>query len=219
MTWYPRSPGSRPHTPGAIRLNALLEKLGIDLPIIQAPMAGVSTPEMAAAVSNAGGLGSIGVGPVGRRDRPRDDRRRPGRDRSPVQRQRVLQPTRRRGSTPGGGVARSARPRVRPVRREAAGAIDGDLHELRRGRREARGAPGGTAQRSSASTSACPPASGSRPSATPGSCCSPRPRISTRGRPSPPPGSTRSSPRGTRRADTAACSTPRRRTIGSGRSP
>jgi nitronate monooxygenase len=35
----------------------------IDLPqIIQAPMAGVSTPEMAAAVSNAGALGSIGVG-------------------------------------------------------------------------------------------------------------------------------------------------------------
>jgi nitronate monooxygenase len=27
-------------------------------------MAGVSTPEMAAAVSNAGGLGSIGVGAV-----------------------------------------------------------------------------------------------------------------------------------------------------------
>ena len=35
----------------------------LELPkIIQAPMAGVSTPEMAAAVSNAGGLGSIGVG-------------------------------------------------------------------------------------------------------------------------------------------------------------
>lgn len=30
--------------------------------LIQAPMAGVSTPEMAAAVSNAGGLGSIAVG-------------------------------------------------------------------------------------------------------------------------------------------------------------
>lgn len=40
----------------------LLELLGIDWPIIQAPMAGTSTPEMAAAVSNAGGLGSIGVG-------------------------------------------------------------------------------------------------------------------------------------------------------------
>jgi nitronate monooxygenase len=40
----------------------LLEKLGIDLPIIQAPMAGVSNPVMAAAVSNAGALGSIGVG-------------------------------------------------------------------------------------------------------------------------------------------------------------
>jgi len=40
----------------------LLDTLGIDLPIIQAPMAGVSSPAMAAAVSNAGALGSIGVG-------------------------------------------------------------------------------------------------------------------------------------------------------------
>jgi nitronate monooxygenase len=46
-------------------VNALLQKLGITLPIIQAPMAGTSTPAMAAAVSNAGGLGSIGVGAVG----------------------------------------------------------------------------------------------------------------------------------------------------------
>jgi nitronate monooxygenase len=42
----------------------LLGTLGIDLPIIQAPMAGVSTPALAAAVSNAGALGSIGVGAV-----------------------------------------------------------------------------------------------------------------------------------------------------------
>jgi nitronate monooxygenase len=42
----------------------LLEMCAIDLPIIQAPMAGVSTPELAAAVSNAGALGSIGVGAV-----------------------------------------------------------------------------------------------------------------------------------------------------------
>ncbi len=41
---------------------ALLELLGIDLPIIQAPMAGVSTAAMAAAVAEAGALGSIGVG-------------------------------------------------------------------------------------------------------------------------------------------------------------
>lgn len=40
----------------------VLKKLGIELPIIQAPMAGVSTPALAAEVSNAGGLGSIGVG-------------------------------------------------------------------------------------------------------------------------------------------------------------
>ena len=45
-------------------MDPLLSKLGIELPIIQAPMAGVSTPEMAAAVSNAGGLGSLGVGAV-----------------------------------------------------------------------------------------------------------------------------------------------------------
>lgn len=40
----------------------VLDLLGIDWPIVQAPMAGTSTPEMAAAVSNAGALGSIGVG-------------------------------------------------------------------------------------------------------------------------------------------------------------
>ena len=40
----------------------LLDKLALRLPLVQAPMAGVSTPELAAAVSNAGALGSIGVG-------------------------------------------------------------------------------------------------------------------------------------------------------------
>jgi nitronate monooxygenase len=40
----------------------LFDRLGIDLPIIQAPMAGVSSPAMTAAVSNAGALGSIGAG-------------------------------------------------------------------------------------------------------------------------------------------------------------
>lgn len=34
--------------------------LGIDTPLIQAPMAGADTPELAAAVSKAGGLGSLG---------------------------------------------------------------------------------------------------------------------------------------------------------------
>ncbi|MFJ2366322.1 NAD(P)H-dependent flavin oxidoreductase [Pseudomonas sp. NPDC087697] len=42
----------------------LLELLDIQLPIIQAPMAGISSPAMAAAVANAGGLGSIGVGAI-----------------------------------------------------------------------------------------------------------------------------------------------------------
>lgn len=39
------------------------ELLGIDYPLLQAPMAeGISTPELVAAVSNAGGLGSLGAG-------------------------------------------------------------------------------------------------------------------------------------------------------------
>ena len=42
--------------------NPLLSLLNIELPIIQSPMVGVSTPKLAAAVSNAGGLGSIGIG-------------------------------------------------------------------------------------------------------------------------------------------------------------
>lgn len=40
----------------------LQEQLSLTIPLIQAPMAGVSTPELAAAVCNAGALGSIGVG-------------------------------------------------------------------------------------------------------------------------------------------------------------
>ena len=38
----------------------LCDLLGIVHPIIQAPMAGASTPEMAVAVANAGGMGSLG---------------------------------------------------------------------------------------------------------------------------------------------------------------
>src|SRR5690606_25981856 len=40
----------------------LFHTLGIPHPIIQAPMVGVSTPHLAAAVSSAGALGSIGLG-------------------------------------------------------------------------------------------------------------------------------------------------------------
>jgi nitronate monooxygenase len=40
----------------------LLDRLGLRVPVIQAPMAGVSSPAMAAAVTNGGGLGSLGIG-------------------------------------------------------------------------------------------------------------------------------------------------------------
>jgi nitronate monooxygenase len=44
---------------------ALTRRLNLRHPIIQAPMAGTSTPEMAAAVTKAGGLGSIALGSIG----------------------------------------------------------------------------------------------------------------------------------------------------------
>src|SRR5438309_12008314 len=45
--------------PSRIETMKLPELLGIELPIIQAPMAGVQGSALAAAVSNAGGLGSL----------------------------------------------------------------------------------------------------------------------------------------------------------------
>jgi nitronate monooxygenase len=41
--------------------NSLTERLGLEFPIIQAPMGIMSTPALAAAVSNAGGLGGLGL--------------------------------------------------------------------------------------------------------------------------------------------------------------
>ncbi|WNO54172.1 NAD(P)H-dependent flavin oxidoreductase [Stakelama saccharophila] len=41
---------------------SLIDRFQLTVPLIQAPMAGVSTPLLAASVSEAGGLGSIGIG-------------------------------------------------------------------------------------------------------------------------------------------------------------
>ena len=40
----------------------LLKTFDLTYPIVQAPMAGATTPELAATVSNFGGLGSLGGG-------------------------------------------------------------------------------------------------------------------------------------------------------------
>jgi nitronate monooxygenase len=42
----------------------LIDLLGIEHPIVLSPMAGIGTPALAAAVCEAGGLGSIGCGPL-----------------------------------------------------------------------------------------------------------------------------------------------------------
>lgn len=39
----------------------ILARLGMRVPVVQAPMAGISTPALAAAVSNAGGFGCLGL--------------------------------------------------------------------------------------------------------------------------------------------------------------
>ncbi|MBV8251139.1 MAG: nitronate monooxygenase [Chitinophaga sp.] len=44
--------------------NKLTALLNISYPIIQAPMLGITTPEMVAAISNSGGLGSLPVGNI-----------------------------------------------------------------------------------------------------------------------------------------------------------
>jgi nitronate monooxygenase len=47
------------------RATAFTALLGIEHPVVQAPMAGFSTPALAAAVSEAGGLGSLGAAALG----------------------------------------------------------------------------------------------------------------------------------------------------------
>ena len=51
----------------------LTERLGVTVPVVAAPMAGVSTGRLAAAVSAAGGLGMLGVGPTSAPDRVREE--------------------------------------------------------------------------------------------------------------------------------------------------
>src|SRR5215468_345011 len=41
--------------------NTLTERLNLKWPILQAPMGSITTPTLAAAVSNAGGLGALGM--------------------------------------------------------------------------------------------------------------------------------------------------------------
>src|SRR5262245_60371078 len=55
---YRREPERFKHPQGA-RMHTFCEQHGMTIPIVQAPMAGgPTTPELVAAVSNAGGLGS-----------------------------------------------------------------------------------------------------------------------------------------------------------------
>jgi nitronate monooxygenase len=50
----------------------LTERFGLTVPVVAAPMAGVSTGRLAAAVSASGGLGMIGTGPAAKSDRLRE---------------------------------------------------------------------------------------------------------------------------------------------------
>lgn len=50
----------------------LTERFGLTVPVVAAPMAGVSTGRLAAAVSAAGGLGMLGLGPTSTPERVRE---------------------------------------------------------------------------------------------------------------------------------------------------
>ena len=51
----------------------LTERFGVTVPVVAAPMVGVSTGRLSAAVSAAGGLGMLGVGPTSAPDRVREE--------------------------------------------------------------------------------------------------------------------------------------------------
>jgi nitronate monooxygenase len=57
---------------GACAHGWLTERFGLTVPVVAAPMVGVSTGRLAAAVSAAGGLGMIGAGPTSKPDRLRE---------------------------------------------------------------------------------------------------------------------------------------------------
>ncbi|MGZ6826676.1 MAG: NAD(P)H-dependent flavin oxidoreductase, partial [Mycobacteriales bacterium] len=50
----------------------LTERFGIEVPVVAAPMAGVSTGRLAAAVTAAGGLGMLGIGPTSTPEKVRE---------------------------------------------------------------------------------------------------------------------------------------------------
>ena len=91
----------------AVQIAALNRLFGIELPIIQAPMAGSQGSALAIAVSNAGGLGSLPCAmltPDAMRAELGDHRR----DVESLQRQLLLSSTARTGFRAGGRVAQAA---------------------------------------------------------------------------------------------------------------
>lgn len=54
-------PASRPASSPSARAAAFCERLGLELPILLAPMAGACPPSLSIAVANAGGLGACGA--------------------------------------------------------------------------------------------------------------------------------------------------------------
>ena len=109
-------------------------------------MAGVSSPEMAAAVCEAGALGSIGVGAADAEGARAMIAAVHGPHGQAVQRQPVLPPARPLRCGQGGGVDRPVASDLHPVWRRAARRPSRDLHLVRRGRRHARHVAAGAAE-------------------------------------------------------------------------
>jgi len=82
---FPLTAQQRASTMPTARASALMAAFGLRYPILCAGMGTGATPELAIAVSNGGGLGAVGTGPVGRRSadvlRQRVSRTKSGTDR------------------------------------------------------------------------------------------------------------------------------------------
>lgn len=66
--WHLTAPNT--YTNSMWRTTTLTKRLGVQHPLVLAPMAGVSTPELVAGVTNAGGLGLYGAAPIPAKDLP-----------------------------------------------------------------------------------------------------------------------------------------------------
>ena len=116
----------------------LLDLFGIELPIVLAPMAGAMDAELAIAVAQAGGLGSLPVAMLDGRSCARRSRRSAPRRGKPINLNFFTHTPPRAQQCARARLARAARALLRRTRHRSEGAGAGDQPHAVRRRRSAR---------------------------------------------------------------------------------